>query len=107
MTLTTVGLGTLLGVAIRDARLVTMTGLNAAAYLFFLGGGFTTVAFLPDWIQIASRVVPTSYAINGLRQALFYPDLVGFARDVLVLSGCAVLSVVLASLMLARAWRRA
>jgi ABC-type multidrug transport system permease subunit len=107
VTLTTVGLGTLLGVALRDARLVTMTGLNGAAYLFFLGGGFTTVAFLPDWIQVASRFVPTSYAINGLRQALFYPDLVGFARDVLVLSAYAVLSVVLASLMLARAWRRA
>ena len=107
VTLTTVGLGTLLGVALRDARLVTMAGLNGAAYLFFLGGGFTTVAFLPDWIQVVSRFVPTSYAINGLRQALFYPDLVGFGRDLLVLSACAALSVVLASLMLARAWRRA
>jgi ABC-type multidrug transport system permease subunit len=84
-----------------------MAGLNAAAYLFFLGGGFTTVAFLPDWIQVVSQFVPTSYAINGLRQALFYPDLVGFGRDLLVLSVCAVLSVVLASLRLARAWRRA
>ena len=107
VTLTTVGLGTLLGVALRDTRLVTMTGLNAAAYLFFLGGGFTTVAFLPDWIQAVSRFVPTSYAINGLRQALFYPDLIGFERDLLVLSGCAMLSVALASLMLTRAWRRA
>jgi len=107
VTLTTVGLGTLLGVSLRDARLVTMTGLNAAAYLFFLGGGFTTVAFLPDWIQLASRFVPTRYAIDGLRQALFYPDLVGFGRDLSVLSGCAVASVVLASLTLARAWRRA
>ena len=107
VTLTTVGLGTLLGVALRDARLVTMAGLNAAAYLFFLGGGFTTVAFLPDWIQVVSQFVPTSYAINGLRQALFYPDLVGFGRDLLVLSVCAALSVVLASLRLARAWRRA
>jgi ABC-type multidrug transport system permease subunit len=107
VTLTTVGLGTLLGVALRDTRLVTMTGLNAAAYLFFLGGGFTTVAFLPDWIQAVSRFVPTSYAINGLRQALFYPDLIGFERDLLVLTGCAALSVALASLMLTRAWRRA
>ena len=106
VTLTTVGLGTLLGVALRDARLVTMTGLNAAAYLFFLGGGFTTVAFLPSWIQVASRLVPTRYAIDGLRQALFYPDLVGFGRDLAVLSACAVASVVLASMMLSRAWRR-
>lgn len=106
VTLTTVGLGTLLGIAIRDERLVTMAGLNAAVYLFFLGGGFTTVAFLPAWIQTASRFVPTSYAIQGLRQALFYPDLVGFGQDLAVLSGCAVLSVALASLMLARAWRK-
>ena len=106
LTLTTVGLGILLGIAIRDERLVTMIGLNAAVYLFFLGGGFTTVAFLPDWIQTASRFVPTSYAIEGLRQALFYPDLVGFGTDLAVLSGCAALSLVLASGMLARAWRK-
>jgi ABC-2 type transport system permease protein len=106
VTLTTVGLGTLLGIAIRDERLVTMAGLNAAVYLFFLGGGFTTVAFLPAWIQTASRFVPTSYAIEGLRQALFYPDLAGLGRDLLVLAGCAALSVSLASVMLARAWRK-
>jgi len=107
VTLMTVGLGTLLGVALRDTRLVTMTGLNASAYLFFLGGGFTTVAFLPHWLQIASRFVPTSYAIEGLRQALFYPDLTGFKTDMIVLTGSAIGSVVLASVMLSRAWRRA
>ncbi len=106
VTLTTVGLGTLLGIAIRNERLVTMAGLNGAAYLFFLGGGFTTVAFLPNWIQTASRFVPTSYAIEGLRQALFYPDLVGFGRDLIILSGCAAVSISLAAVMLARAWRR-
>lgn len=107
VTLMTVGLGTLLGVALRDTRLVTMTGLNASAYLFFLGGGFTTVAFLPHWLQIASRFVPTSYAIEGLRQALFYPDLTGFKIDMIVLTGSAIGSVVLASVMLSRAWKRA
>jgi ABC-type multidrug transport system permease subunit len=61
---------------------------------------------LPDWIQIVSRLVPTRYAIDGLRQALFYPDLIGFGRDMLVLSACGVSSVMLASLMLTRAWRR-
>jgi len=107
VTLATVGFGTVLGVALRDTRLVTMTALNASAYLFFLGGGFTTVAFLPHWLQVASRFVPTSYAIEGLRQALFYPDLAGFGHDLLVLTGCAGLSIVLASTLLARAWRRA
>jgi uncharacterized membrane-anchored protein/ABC-type multidrug transport system permease subunit len=107
VTVTTVGLGTLLGVALRDLRLVTMTALNGSAYLFFLGGGFTTVAFLPYWVQAASRFVPTKYAIEGLRQALFYPDLRGFGHDLSVLIGCAVLSTVLASAVLARTWRRA
>jgi ABC-2 type transport system permease protein len=107
VTLMAVGLGTLLGVALRDLRLVTMMALNASAYLFFLGGGFTTVAFLPHWLQAASRLVPTSYAIEGLRQALFYPDLRGVGHDLLVLTGCAALSIVLASALLARAWRRA
>ena len=107
VTVMTVGLGTLLGVALRDTRLVTMTGLNASVYLFFLGGGFTTVAFLPYWLQVASRFIPTSYAIEGLRQALFYPDLHGFRTDLAVLTGSAILSVLLASIMLSRAWRRA
>ena len=35
-----------------------------------------------------------------------FPDLIGFGRDLAVLSGCAALSVMLASMMLARAWRR-
>jgi ABC-2 type transport system permease protein len=107
VTLLTVGLGILLGVALRDERLVTMTGLNLAAYLFFLGGGFTTVAFLPRWLQIASRFVPTSYAIEGLRQTLFYPELTGVGYDLLVLSGWAVCSLLLAVAVLGRTWRRA
>src|SRR5262249_52041397 len=81
VTVMAVGLGLLLGSAIRGSCLVTMAGLNVATYLFFLGGGFTTVAFLPGWLQAASRLVPTSYAIEGLRQALFYPDLAGFWTD--------------------------
>ena len=102
-----VGVGLLLGIWLRNARLVAMVGLNLAAYLFFLGGGFTTVPFLPDWIQAASKLVPTSYAIDGLRQTLFYPDLPGVARDVAVVAGCAAAAVLAASVALGRAWRRA
>lgn len=107
VTIMTVGLGTLLGLAIRSSRLVTMTGLNVAAYLFYLGGGFTTVAFMPHWLQVASRFVPTSYAIEGLRQALFYPELTGFGHDLLVLTLCAAFSLAVAALVLARSWRNA
>lgn len=104
--LATEGMGVLLGIAVRDELLVTMIGLNAAVYLFFLGGGFTTVAFLPEWIQKASRLVPTSYAIEGLRQALFYPDLLGISRDLTVLFLCSLISLTLASIMLDRSWKR-
>jgi ABC-2 type transport system permease protein len=107
VTTMTVGLGTMLGLALRSARLVTMAGLNLAAFLFFLGGGFTTVAFLPPWLQVASRFIPTSYAIEGLRQALFYPQLTGFGHDLMVLMACAVGSIVTAAVLLSRSWRTA
>jgi ABC-2 type transport system permease protein len=102
-----VGVGLLLGIWLRNARLVAMVGLNLAAYLFFLGGGFTTVPFLPDWIQTASHFIPTSYAISGLRQALFYPELTGLPRDLAVVGLSAALAVVASSFALGRAWRRA
>jgi ABC-2 type transport system permease protein len=102
-----VGLGLLLGISIRETRVVAMAGLNGAAFLFFLGGGFSTVPFLPHWLQVASRLVPTSYAIAGLRQALFYPDLVGFDRDLSVLIGCAIAAAFMGSLALAKSARRA
>jgi ABC-2 type transport system permease protein len=106
LTLAAVGLGLLLGISVRNTRLAAMLGLNVAVYLFFLGGGFTTVAFLPPWIQEASRLVPTSYAIAGLRQVLFYPDLIGFGRDLSVVSGVAIAAVVMSGLLLGRKWRR-
>ena len=46
--------------------------------LFFLGGGFTTIAFLPQWLHNISVFNPIRYSIDGMRQALFYPTLSGF-----------------------------
>ena len=69
--------GVLLGAAVRRATTVALAGVTVASYLFFLGGGFTTIAFLPAWLQTLSRAVPTRYGIDGMRQALFYPDLIG------------------------------
>jgi ABC-2 type transport system permease protein len=97
-TLMSVGIGLVLGTTLRQARLVAMVGLNLVTYLFFLGGGFATIAFLPNWLQVLSRLVPTSYAIAGLRQALFYPDLVGFGLDLAVMSGVAVAALAAGSI---------
>lgn len=107
LTLASVGLGLAIGTAVRGTRLVGMVGLVVSAYLFFLGGGFATVAFLPSAARMVSRSLPTSYAIQGLRQALFYPDLVGFERDLGVLVATAIASVALGVMMLSRKWSRA
>lgn len=90
--LMTSGLGLLVGIAVRRPRVVAMLSLNLAIVLFFLGGGFTTVAFMPEWLQALSRLVPTSYAIEALRQTLFYPDLRGVGADLLVLGAFAAVA---------------
>jgi ABC-2 type transport system permease protein len=83
-------LGVLLGAALRRSTTVALAGVIVASYLFFLGGGFTTIAFLPRWLQHVSRLVPTRYGIDGMRQALFYTDLHGVQTDLLVLGGFAL-----------------
>ena len=107
LVLASVGMGLALGVTVRKTRIVAMLGLNLSAYLFFLGGGFATVAFLPPWLQRISQLVPTSYAISGLRQVLFYPDLLGLERDLLVLTLTALASTALGIATLRRSWSRA
>ena len=77
-TVAAVGLGVLVGLSARGSRVVAMLGLNVAAYLFFLGGGFATVAFLPDWLKVVCRFVPTSYAIEGLRQVVTVADVIAY-----------------------------
>lgn len=99
-----VGLGLALGVSIRRPRLVAMAGLNVSAYLFFLGGGFATVAFLPPWLETASRFVPTSYAISALRQILFYPDLDGVMMNLVMVAASALVCVATGVVALRRSW---
>jgi ABC-2 type transport system permease protein len=98
------GLGAALGASIRGAQTVAMASSVVASYLFFLGGGFTTIAFLPNWLQDFSRFIPTRYAIDGLRQSLFYPDLAGVTTDLLVLSATAVVAVALGAMAVRRSW---
>jgi ABC-2 type transport system permease protein len=98
------GLGAALGAWLRRARVVAMAASVVATYLFFLGGGFTTIAFLPDWLRAISNAVPIRYAIDGMRQCLFYADLRGVAMDLVVLGATAVAAVLIGSLMVRRAW---
>jgi ABC-2 type transport system permease protein len=99
------GLGAALGSLLKGAKLVALASSVIATYLFFLGGGFTTIAFLPDWLQNISDFIPTRYAIDGMRQALFYPDLQGVGKDITVLIATAIFAVFLGSLAVRKSWR--
>ena len=99
-------LGAALGSVVRGARVVSMAASVVATYLFFLGGGFTTIQFLPDWLRRISDFVPIRYAIDGLRQTLFYPDLTGVVHDLRVLIATAVMAVAISSLFVQASWSR-
>jgi ABC-type multidrug transport system permease subunit len=99
------GLGAVLGSLMRGSGNIAMASSILASYLFFLGGGFTTIAFLPRWLQDISLFNPIRYAIDGMRQALFYPDLRGLGTDLAVLTGTAVCAVMVGSVSVVRAWR--
>jgi ABC-2 type transport system permease protein len=100
------GLGAVLGATLRGTRAVSMAAAVICTYLFFLGGGFTTIQFLPGWLHRMTAFVPTSYAIDGLRQSLFYPALYGFGADMRVLLGTAAVAVVAGGIVVRRAWSR-
>jgi ABC-type multidrug transport system permease subunit len=100
------GLGAVLGATMRGARAVSMAAAVICTYLFFLGGGFTTTQFLPGWLRHVTTFVPTRYAIDGLRQSLFYPDLYGFGADMSVLLGTAAVAAVAGGVVVRRAWSR-
>jgi len=98
-----IGLGLVVALIFRTPRLVAMASTALCSYLFFLGGGFTTIAFLPSWLQTMSAAVPTRYAIDGLRQALFYAQPQHLALDLAVLSVVALVSVLVAAAGMGRA----
>jgi ABC-2 type transport system permease protein len=98
------GLGAIVGTTLRGDRTIAMAASVVGTYMFFLGGGFTTIAFLPEWLQTLSSFIPMRYAIDGMRQALFYTTLDGIINDLTVLSLTAFFTVILGSLSVRRSW---
>jgi ABC-type multidrug transport system permease subunit len=81
-----------------------MAASTLANCFFFLGGGFTTIAFLPTWLQDISAFDPIRYAIDGMRQALFYSTLDGVNTDLVVLIVTALLATAIGSVAVRRSW---
>ncbi|MGH2719013.1 MAG: ABC transporter permease, partial [Actinomycetota bacterium] len=96
------GIGVAFGTLFRRSTTAALGAVVASTYLFFLGGGLTQIAFLPRWIRVASLAVPTRYAIDALRQSLFYPDLHGYAGDLLALCAFAAGFILLGIVVLRR-----
>jgi ABC-2 type transport system permease protein len=96
------GLGVVVGLVTRRLTTTVLLGVNVASASFLLGGGFTTIAFLPPYIQHIAAVVPSFYAVEGLREALFYAEMPTLARNLVVLLATGALSLLIGVWMLAR-----
>jgi len=99
-------LGVVIGVLCRRATTAVLLGVNAVAASFLLGGGFTTVAFLPETVQQFARLTRTYYSVSALRDAFFYKSMASAPHDMAVLALFAGGAVVVATMLLARAERR-
>lgn len=100
------GLGAAIGSLLHGSRVIAMASSVTATYMYFLGGGFTTIAFLPEWVQQISAFIPFRYAIDGMRQALFYSTLDGVTFDIAVLCSTAIISVCLGGYFVRKAWSK-
>jgi ABC-2 type transport system permease protein len=81
MAMSTVGIVLISGVVLlkRAEVLASLTGLGLAV----LGGAYFPIAVLPDWLQRVANVLPSRFAYDGVRAALFRGQ--GWAGDVLIL----------------------
>jgi ABC-2 type transport system permease protein len=100
------GIGALLGSVIKGSRSIAMAAVIISTYLFFLGGGFTTIPFLPEWLQNISTFVPFRYAIDGMREALFYPTLEGLPKDLIILFLTTLTTGTIGSLTIRKMWSK-
>ena len=87
------GLGVLMGglvLVLKRSGSVTALAIFAMG---FVGGGFFPLDVLPGWLEGIGKVVPTRYAFDGVRAALFKGT--GWTTDAVVLAifGCVGLPV--------------
>jgi ABC-type multidrug transport system permease subunit len=100
--LATAGLGAALGGALRRFSPVSAAGINVSVYLFFLSGGISVAAFLPEWIQTVAHFTPTFYGVDALEAAIFYQSTDNLGRDLVVLLVTALAGLALGVMSLRR-----
>jgi ABC-2 type transport system permease protein len=82
------------GIATAAAVMVIKRGQSISALIIFgmslLGGAFFPVSVLPDWLEPLASIVPTRFAFDGLRAALYGG---GWVDDWVVLLGFSAVTV--------------
>jgi ABC-2 type transport system permease protein len=80
-----------LGVLLAAITLIVKRGDTLIGMLVyamgFISGAFFPVSVLPDWIEAVGRVMPTRFAFDGLRSAMFHGSGWGADAGLLVLYG--------------------
>ena len=102
--LASAGLGVAIGAATRRFQKVTAIGIPLSIDLFFLSGGITVAAFLPQWLQTVAHFVPTFYGTHALQMAIFYSSTEGLAQDLTILGSTASFAILLGILSLRKSF---
>ena len=94
-----------LGIILGGVMLVVKRG-EALVGLFtyalgILGGAFFPISALPSWLEPIARIVPTRFAFEGLRRAIFLGEY--WVRDALILLVMGIVALPLATYFFSRA----
>ncbi len=95
------GLGIALGAVVLVIKRATVVVTLASFALGLLGGAFFPVEVLPAWLEPIAAIVPTRFAFDGLRAALFTGG--GWEDDAAALAAIAVVTLPLALWLFRRA----
>ena len=102
LALASAGLGVAIGAAARRFQRVAALTIPLAFYLFFLSGGISVIAFLPEWVQTIAHFIPTYYGMHALQMVVFYDSTEDLGRDLLVLVGTSAITLGLGMVSLRR-----
>jgi len=89
------GLGLIFASRMKDVQGFSVI-MNLVVFpIFFLSGALYPLENLPRWIRILSYLDPMTYGMDGLRGALIHVSVFSTALDLAVMSGIALVMVVL------------
>lgn len=93
-------LGVLLGARLRSVEQLNPVTVLISYYLFFVAGGIAALAYLPGWLRLMARFLPSSYGIEALRNSLLYHTTTNLGTDFLAtaLAGIVMLAIAIPSI---------